>query len=87
MDNTSYSYINAGFDPFFSRSIDSNGSLNLDQTVALQATNREINYDQSQTTGSLGSITRVGNIQLDGVAGRISIYDDNGNEVVRLGAL
>lgn len=79
-----YSYIDAGFSPFLIRSIDDSGQTNLGQVEAIQV-NRELNYDQSPTTGQLGAITRIGNIVLDGVKGRITILDDNQNEVVWIG--
>lgn len=83
-----YDYISAGFSPFLTRSIDDVGGLNLDgSTDIANVSTREINYDQSQMTGSYGSIAQFGNVQIDGVKGRVSIYDDNGNEVLRLGEL
>ena len=34
---------------------------------------------------SLGDAIKVGNISIDGRNGRISVFDDAGNEVVRIG--
>lgn len=79
-DKPDYDYLAAGFNPFMSRSIDAAAAIAVPSGV------REINYDQQQVSGSLGSTLRVGNISIDGVTGRISIYDDNTNEVVRIGA-
>lgn len=85
---TEYDYQAAGFSAFLTRSIDDSAALNLDAlSSSVQQSTREVNYDHSPTTGGLGSIIRIGNIQLDGVTGRISIYDSNNNEVVRIGEL
>lgn len=80
-----YSYDRAGFSPFLTRSIDDRAGGNLDalSSEAL-ANNRELNYDQSPTTGFLGSTLRLGNINLDGVSGEITVVDDAQNEVVRV---
>ena len=81
-----YSYVDAGFSTFLTRSIDDTAAVTLgDMSTQALSTNREINYDQSQTTGSLGSSTRIGNIDLDGVKGRITIFDENNREVVWIG--
>ena len=83
-----HDYTDAGFSPFMTRSIDETGAADLDgEAQVAQMNSREINYDQSPVTGSLGSVIQIGNIKIDGVTGRISIYDDNGNEVTRIGAL
>jgi len=83
-----HDYTDAGFSPFMTRSIDETGASNLDgESQVSQLGSREMNYDQSPTTGNLGSVIQIGNIKIDGVTGRISIYDDNGNEVTRIGAL
>jgi hypothetical protein len=79
-----YDYTNAGFDPFLTRSIDTIGAPNL-QLTGDAAPSQELNYDQSQTSGSLGSALQIGNIILDGTTGRISIIDENGNTVVEIG--
>lgn len=77
-----YDYSAAGFDDFMSRSIDSGAQGSAPIPV------RQVNFDQQQISGSLGDILRIGSIFLDGVTGRISIYDgDTKNEVVRLGKI
>lgn len=80
-----YDYTTAGFDSFLTRSIDSTGTLNLAQATVSQT--QEINYDQSPASGSLGNILKIGNIQLDGSSGIISILDENGLEAIRIGNL
>lgn len=83
MNPGTYDYTAAGFDKFLSRSVDDVSQQNLDSTAP---TSMAIPFDRTQTSGLLGNIIRVGNIQIDGVKGRISIYDGD-NEVVRLGEL
>lgn len=79
-----YNYESSGFDGFLSRSIDDLTQVTLDspgpQTTAIP-------FDRGQQSGSFGNSITIGNIKLDGVAGRISVYDDNSNEVVRIGSL
>lgn len=79
-----YDYTTAGFDPFLTRSIDGFNTPNLDALGATTSSS-EVNYDQSQVTGSLGNAIQVGNIRIDGVTGRITIYDQNGNEAIWIG--
>lgn len=79
-----YDYALSGFDPFFTRSIDSNGASNLDASGSIN-TSQQVNYDQNQVTGALGDILKIGNIQINGVTGRISIFDDDGREAVTIG--
>ena len=79
----SYDYTDSGFDSFLSRSVDDVPQVNLD-SQGPQTT--QIRYDSAQVTGKLGDTLTLGNIKLDGVAGRISIFD-GGNEVVRIGEL
>lgn len=82
-------YTTAGFNSFFSRSI---GSRNYDtlpgaSSAATIDNSQEINYDNSPTTGSLGSKIQIGDsIVLDGNNEKISILDGT-NEVVRIGEL
>lgn len=92
--NTSdiFDYGQAGFDAFLNRSIDTqnNGSANPYSTLSLVPPiqgGQQLNYDQMHVTGSLGDSLQIGNITLDGSTGRISITDDGGNEIVRLGVL
>ncbi len=84
-----YNYESAGFDAFMDRSIDRSGGgeaggATLDTQVYQS---RENNYDAGGSSGSVGDSLQVGNIKIDGVKGRISVYDETGNEVVRLGDL
>lgn len=82
-----YDYESAGFDSFLTRSIDSqSGNLTLASSEDI-GYSRQVNYDQNQVTGSLGDTLQIGNIQINGVEGRISIFDGDQNEVVRIGSL
>lgn len=83
MANT-YDYSDAGFDGFLSRSVDNTSQNNLDSQGPIT---QSIRYDSQQVSGSMGDTFRVGKILIDGVKGRISGFDENGKEVVRLGML
>lgn len=83
----SYSYENAGFDGFLQRSIDSAAGTALDSQSTGGGGSKQLDLDRMQATGSFGDSIRVGNIQIDGVGGKISIYDENSDEVVRIGKL
>lgn len=88
MDNTReepYDYTNAGFDKFFTRSVDVFGAQSADASSPVYST--AIPFDRGQQSGSFGNIVRFGNVQIDGVKGRISIYDENNREVARIGEL
>lgn len=79
-----YDYTDSGFDGFLSRSVDDLSQLNLESNGP-QTTQRA--FDRGQVSGQMGDILMIGKIRLDGVKGRVSTYDDNGNEVTRLGEL
>lgn len=76
-------YEQAGFDGFLSRSIDDVQQTNLESTGPIST---QVRFDASQISGSLGDQLTIGNIKLDGVKGRISVYDGE-NEVIRIGEL
>ncbi len=86
-----YNYGDAGFSRFFRRSIDNPAVpvANLSEyarTATQQA--REINFTQSAVSGAMAGVTQIGTkISLDGIEGRISLFDDAGNEVGRIGKL
>lgn len=73
-----YSYTEAGFDEYLSRSIDG------PQTAAPAL---QVNFDANQISGSLGDTLRIGSIYLDGKNGSIVIYDDQGVPVAIFGEL
>lgn len=78
-----YDYTSSGFDGFLSRSIDDLSQTNLDSAGPRSTAMR---FDSAQMTGALGDKVRIGSIILDGITGRISIYDGQ-DEVVRIGEL
>lgn len=83
-------YMQAGFNGFMRRSIDSDGAATLRQaSTNYRMSNRQtLNFDQVQTTGKLGDTIQVGDILIDGKKHRISIYDDGRvNETGRIGNL
>lgn len=85
-------YNQAGYNSFLSKSIDVQGQVKPDPSqVTLntpqQYSNNSVNYDFAEVSGSLGDVVRVGFIRLDGASGRISIEDETGNEIVRIGEL
>ncbi len=83
-----YTYANAGFDSFMNRSIDMYSATNLDSLmVNMPYWQRQLPMDTVQSSGSLGDSITIGSIILDGVTGRISVEDQSGNEVVRLGEI
>lgn len=82
MDN--YDYSTAGYDQFLTRSIDSNLAQTLDQSAAMD-TSRQNNFEQNQTSGVLGDIFRIGNIELNGTDGVIRLRDKDGREVLSIG--
>jgi hypothetical protein len=84
MDQSDYDYTTSGFDGFLSRSVGSPQQDNL-STGGVQS--NQIAYDRMQVSGALGDSIQVGKIRIDGVKGRISVSDDNGNEVIRIGEL
>ena len=83
MNPDDYNYETSGFNGFLSRSIDTMPQVNLD-SPGIQST--QIRYDSSQVSGMLGDSLKVGSVVIDGVSGRISIYDGD-VEVVRIGEL
>lgn len=67
-----YSYIDAGFDSFLSRSIDGLAQVNLNSPGPAS---RQISFDQAQLSGAIGDNIRVGNISINGSAGNITAND------------
>ena len=82
--NNDYNYESSGFDGFLSRSVDDLTQTNLD-SGGPQTT--QIRYDGSQVSGMLGDTLQIGKVHIDGVKGRVSVYDDSGNETIRIGEL
>lgn len=87
MQQDNPTYLDSGFDVYLTRSIDGylNESLgNAEPRAGVQ----QIAYDRNQITGSVGDIFKIGNSAIiDGKTGRISVLDENNNEIVRIGNL
>lgn len=83
-DNKSYSYLDAGFNRFFSRKISGGSQV---QTLSGVSAGKmaSLNFDQMHVSGALGDTLKIGNIFLDGANGRIDIQDDNSNVIARFG--
>lgn len=80
-----HDYESAGFNGFFRRSIGSNPAATTLRSLNGRGASRQLNFDDQQVSGSLGDKLKIGTIVQDGKSGAISIFDEQGNEVVRLG--
>ena len=80
-----YSYREAGFNQFFSKSIASNPEVRNLRTMGSGSRNNQLAFDRVQVGGSLGDKIRVGDINNDGVNAVIDITDGSGNVIARLG--
>lgn len=85
--NDQYTYTQAGFNRFFRRSFGTSPVATDLNTMAKAGGNRQLKFDQQQVSGPLGDALAVGRIKIDGKTGRISVMDERGNEVLRLGDL
>jgi hypothetical protein len=90
-NNYPETYREAGFSAFLRRSIDSPMATvqNLsDYARGAQLQTRAINFDNAPLSGTLSDVIKIGDkIALDGNVGRLSFFDDNHNEVGRIGKL
>lgn len=78
------SYLDSGFDEYLTRSID--GYINTTLGNApLMAGSQQIAFDRNQVTGAIGDKVTIGQVVIDGVTGRIAIYDVTGTEIGRIG--
>jgi hypothetical protein len=77
------SYIDSGFNKFFCRSIATNGAVSTLQQMSQVSGSKEINFDQSATSGSLGDKIQIGSAQngiiLNGPDVRIQLISDSNN--------
>lgn len=80
-------YGNSGFNGFLSRSIKSNPTVMTLQQMSGLAGSNMINFDQTQTSGSLGDKIQVGGIIIDGTNRRIVLLDETNTEVGWIGNL
>lgn len=81
MKQDSYDYSNAGLDSFLSRSIDDISQVNLDSTGPRSSA---IRYDDSQQSGMMGDMIRIGKITLNGQDGNI-VGNDGTNDFFIIG--
>lgn len=77
-----YTYRNSGLDDFFTRQIDIGGIAD----PVIQG-GGELNYDNLQTGGSLGTVLQVGSLRLNGIDGRLEILNENGEIIGVVGSL
>lgn len=84
MSDGKYDYSDAGLDGFLSRSIDDVNQPSLNTPGPIVGS---IAFDRTNVSGPLGDVLRVGKIYIDGVKGRVSFFDDTGNEYMRQGEL
>lgn len=80
-----YTYLDAGFNRFFSRSISSNPANGSLLAMSNGAGSNTLNFDQMRTSGNLGDKIQVGGVIIDGTNRRIAIIDENGQEVGWIG--
>lgn len=95
--NRDYDYTSSGIDNFLGRSIEQvqwqtdlgawlnipgGGTASLTTLPAPQATTQNINANASQVSGSLGSTLSIGDIQLDGTNGSITVGGGNNSPAV-----
>lgn len=77
--NQDYSYLDAGFDSFLSRSVDDLNQVTLDSTGPAS---RAVAFDRSQISGPMGDTMRIGNIRINGSDGNIVINDGNNDFLI-----
>lgn len=80
-----YTYLEAGFNRFFNRSLASNSADNSLTAMSNGAGSNTLNFDQMRTSGSLGDKIQVGGVIIDGTNRRITIVDESGQEVGWIG--
>ena len=84
MISPEYDYIASGFNGFLSRRIRRPDASML-QGLSNDTPRREINFDRTTTSGSLGDVISVTGIKLDGPNRRIAIIDELGTETGWIG--
>lgn len=80
-------YQDAGYNSFFRRTLSSNPNESSLANAGFASPRRssELNFDDAQTSGSLGTIIQLGpNVEINGPETRMAMYE-NGVEVLRLG--
>lgn len=82
-----HDYESAGFNRFFRRTLSSDVFTTSLRTVPRRSNSNQLNFDTQQISGAMGDALSLGRIRLDGKTGRISVFDERTNEVMRLGNL
>lgn len=84
-----HTYRDAGYNRFFSRSINSLMDVSSLSRISNQGggNNRTLNFDQLQVSGGLGDTLRIGRIFINGAKGQIQLHSESGEEVLRLGEI
>lgn len=77
MKEDNYTYLDAGFNRFFRRSIASNPEAMTLRNSAMGggSGNRELAFDRLAVSGQLGDILKIGNVYMDGRKGQITVSD------------
>jgi len=77
------SYIDLGFSNFLEKPMAETGfSVAAPTGGTTSYGGGQLNFDQVQTTGSLGDKIQVGNITIDGSSGRIVINDGQNDRLI-----
>lgn len=84
--NVPYDYTSSGFNGFLSRRIRRPDAVTL-TGLSNDTPRREIDFDKTTTSGALGDVISVTGIKIDGPNRRISIEDELGTEVGRIGRI
>jgi hypothetical protein len=71
-------YETIGFSMFLEKPLVDNFSVQQPQT----GNSSQLNFDSTQTSGSLGDKIQVGSITIDGSAGRIVISDGQNDRII-----
>ena len=78
MEQENRSYIEAGFNPFFRRSIISGNSS---RALGSNGAQGPIDLSTTEIRGTLGGVIQVGDVTLNGPDGDITLVDREGNVI------
>jgi len=76
--NKPVSYRDIGFTSFFKRSIADSGTRLARTLRDIQPSSTELNLDDTNVSGSLGDVLKVGLVELDGKTGRVQVVTQEG---------
>lgn len=88
-DSKPYTYLEAGFNGFLRRSINTRATAGTLRDMSRTSTPpTQLNFDNMQVSGSLGDTLEIGRILLNGADGQIDLRADATDDVVvRIGEL